>query len=1072
MAPKREAEEFFNRVRFRGEPVAHPGGIVRAGSARFTILTQRLIRMEWSEMGAFEDRGTFAFPTRRADPPAFEVDESGDALAIDTGPLQLRYLRDSGRFNSTNLSVSVAVDNESVRWTPGVRDSLNLRGTRRTVDGCAGDAALEPGILSRSGWALHDDSRSVVFGVDDGWVAPRPEHDLQDWYLFGYGHDYKAALAEYLRFGGGVPLIPRYVLGLWWSRYWAYSDQDFRDLVAEFENHEVPLDVLVIDMDWHLPDTWTGYTWDRALFPDPETFLRWVRSKGLRATFNLHPAQGVQSHEAMYEDFGEAMGADTGGGDPIPFRIADKRFAQAYFDLLHHPMEEEGVDFWWVDWQQGEASELRGLDPLPWLNHLHFSDSVRRGNRAMLYSRWGGIGNHRYHIGFSGDSFAVWSALQFQPYLTATASNVAYGWWSHDIGGHMGGATDPELYARWVQFGALSPCFRLHATKDPRAERRPWAFPDDAFQAARCAILLRYQLVPYVYSMARIASDTGVSLCRPMYYEYPHEEAAYAARYQYFFGDQMIAAPLVFPIDADTGLAATDVWVPPGTWIEYTTKETFEGPRWVRLVGDLQRVPVLVRSGAILPMSAGFETANAGRMASGSTDALRKDALAITVFPGEDGAFRLYEDDGLTEAYRSGAFEWTDIRSEMPDATKLEVRVAPPEGRCAALPAERSLEIRFVGVCRPDRVTIDGMPASEWTYDNSDLTARAFVPLRSRGRPLTVEVYAKRGISALGQGPSQSVIASDVRRLVGHAIGGEAVDIGAVLGSQGPGRLDAVARLGGPFVRFIDFVTPEEASRALGRVIVGAPVAVDGPYNVRVVFTLRGPDIEEQTIVSRTDMTDSLILDVPFSFEGDPRPVWWEAAVEVEWRGDVLSFSHASHPLFPTAYAWRCTVHAEGEESGAGQGVASDGSLGPPSRVFVHHVGTLDQSLVEPFVIDLKRVYQNRLTKGETLVAWLETTVTAPAALKAIIRFVGHGETTVELNGELVDEAMLDTPATDPAPFFQSTRTTEAVSLRKGANHLRIRPGRGIGLQGSFWSCGAAFADLNGRLIGGLEFKA
>lgn len=141
---------------------------------------------------------------------------------------------------------------------------------------------------------------------------------------------------------------------------------------------------------------------------------------------------------------------------PIPFHIADKRFVKNYFELLHHSMEDQGVDFWWIDWQQGEKSEMKGLDPLPWLNHLHYMDSGRRGTRNLIYSRWGGLGNHRYPIGFSGDTLVYWTALQFQPYMTATASNVLYGWWSHDIGGHMGGETEPELYARWVQFGALS----------------------------------------------------------------------------------------------------------------------------------------------------------------------------------------------------------------------------------------------------------------------------------------------------------------------------------------------------------------------------------------------------------------------------------------------------------------------------------------------------------------------------------------------------------------------------------------------------------------------------------------
>ena len=477
--------ELYERIRFRGQPVAHPDAIVTHGNARFTILTARLIRLEWSETGVFEDRCTYAFPTRYTDSPtAFTTCADNGALVIDTGALTLRYapfIKSAEGFAASNLSITFTLNGEPVTWTPGMPNPQNLRGTRRTLDECEGDAALDEGLLSRAGWTLFDDSKNVIFD-DDGWVGARPDFALQDWYFFGYGHDYKAALAEYTRFGGDIPLIPRYILGGWWSRYWAYSEQDLRDLVAEFEAHNVPLDVFVIDMDWHTPDGWTGYTWNRELFPDPPAFLAWLHEKGLHITLNLHPADGVHPHEEVYPQFAKALGIDPKSGKPVPFRIATKEYVRHYFEMIHHPMENDGVDFWWMDWQQGEISEVRGLDPLPWINHLHFNDIKRHVHsdghvRPMLYSRWGGLGNHRYYIGFSGDAYVVWTALQFQPYLTAAAANVAYGWWSHDIGGHMGGATEPELYTRWVQFGALSPILRVHSTKDPRAERRPWGYP-------------------------------------------------------------------------------------------------------------------------------------------------------------------------------------------------------------------------------------------------------------------------------------------------------------------------------------------------------------------------------------------------------------------------------------------------------------------------------------------------------------------------------------------------------------------------------------------------------------------
>ena len=425
--------------------------------ARFTVLTDRLVRLEWAPDGVFEDRGTYAFPNRRAAVPPFSVRTEDGATVVDTGALVLRHAPDGRPLHSGNTSIELT-GTVRARWVPGLRDLANLGGARRTVDGCRGDAALEGGLASRSGWALIDDSAGFLFTADGAWVEARREHeDLQDWYFFGHGHDYAAAVADYTRFGGRVPLVPRWVLGAWWSRYWPYSADDVRALIGEFRARDLPLDVFVLDMDWHTTDSWTGYSWNRELFPDPPGFLEWLHAEGLHTTLNLHPALGVQAFEDAYPEFARAMGVDPAGGEPIPFRIADPAFAQHYFELLHHPLEDEGVDFWWIDWQQGRTSELRGLDPLPWLNHLHFADASRRAGRPpLIFSRWGGLGSHRYPIGFSGDSYALWSALRFQPRYTAAGANVAYAWWSHDIGGHFG-ADEPELYARWVQFGALSP---------------------------------------------------------------------------------------------------------------------------------------------------------------------------------------------------------------------------------------------------------------------------------------------------------------------------------------------------------------------------------------------------------------------------------------------------------------------------------------------------------------------------------------------------------------------------------------------------------------------------------------
>ncbi len=1078
--------EFYNRIRFRGNPVAHPDAVVVRGNARFTVLAPRLLRLEWSETGQFEDRCTYAFPTRRADPPpSFTARDEDGALVIDTGALTLRYDRRpltaafqsaesaqsaEGKFTAENLSITFTLNGAPVTWMPGLPNPGNLRGTRRTLDGCEGDAALGEGLASRAGWTLFDDSRNVIFDAT-GWVGPRPDGAVQDWYFFGYGHDYAAAVAEYTRFGGAIPLIPRYILGGWWSRYWAYSAQDLRDLVAEFEAHAVPLDVFVIDMDWHTPDGWTGYTWNRALFPDPSAFLAWLHAKGLHITLNLHPADGVHPHEAVYADFAAAVGIDPATRQPVPFRIADKAYVQHYFEMIHHPMEDEGVDFWWMDWQQGEISEVKGLDPLPWINHLHFNDIRRKGVRPMLYSRWGGLGNHRYYIGFSGDTYVRWTALQFQPYLTAAAANVGYGWWSHDIGGHMGGATDPELYTRWVQFGALSPILRLHSTKDPRCERRPWAYPAPYGEAAMAAFRLRYRLIPYLYTMARLTSDTGRALCRPMYHADPETPDAYVTRYQYYLGTDMIAAPFVFPRDPITDLAKTDVWLPEGTWIAFDTLETFDGPRWVRLLGSIERMPLLVRAGAILPLAADFAPADDDALKSGTTGAQPQDWLELAVFPGA-GDFRLYEDDGLTEAYRDGQAEWTPFHTAQPDSHTWIVTVDPVEGHCDALPAARGYTVTLKGCAEPAQVTVNGEPA-DWSYDAAGLTLSIVVPRQPKAQPITVKATADGDIVALGQHHNWRVALTDLECLVGETCPLEFDESRRwpwteLMTPDTPAFADAAARVGGPFASFIAYATPEEATQQLGHVILAAPAAGE-PYDADVAFILHRGGQGETHTTHLTGATQSHVLPTPFAAAA-VAPTQWEASVHLRWHGAEIRTHYRSAPLFPAIPAWRVVTFNRETAPLTPEEVLSDAACPTPALDWRTFAQTLsDETFQRAYFTPLWRDHWQVMMADEPLTAYLLAVVASPEARDAVIEFTSNSAVTLYLNGEPVAENVDAAENSALGRFVHGTRKTVPVKLQAGKNTLLVDcPAEHKGWP--FWFFGAALTTPEGDLLADLAF--
>lgn len=738
-------------------PLADPGAVVTDKQVRFTVLTPQLIRMEWSEKSRFEDRASLVFTNRRLPVPSFQTHRNGKELVLQTEKLLLKYVRGTGQFTQDNLEIRVRVGERETVWRPGMKDTANLGGTIRTLDGIEGSTPLEPGLLSTNGWVVIDDSDRPVFDQSAWpWVMPREAGQRQDMYFFGYGHDYRKALHDFTQVAGKIPMPPRFAFGLWWSRYWAYTDQEFKDLVHEFDVHDVPLDVLVIDMDWHQTFNlrwgekrldqagqtlgWTGYTWDKNFFPDPPAFLQWCENNGLKTPLNLHPASGIQPHEESYPAMARAMGIDPATKKYVPFDIVDKKFAENYLNLVIHPLEQRGVDFWWLDWQQWGTTKIPGVTPTWWLNYVFFTDMERQGKaRPLLFHRWGGLGNHRYQVGFSGDAISVWRSLAFQPYFTATAANVGYGYWSHDIGGHMPGLITPELYTRWIQFGVFSPILRTHTTKNAQAERRIWAYPTRYFMAMRNAILFRYSLIPYIYTASRDAYDTGVSICRPMYYDYPELPQAYQFKDQYMFGDNLLVAPIAEPVDSLSLLASKNIWLPEGKWIEWYTGSRLEGPRTITRSFAFDEIPLYVRAGSIIPMQPKMK----------NTHEKAIDPLILTVFPGDSGSVRIYEDQGNSDGYLADECAWTTVRSRSTQDGVVNVEILPVHGSYPGMPDGRSYEVRFPGSCPPESVAVNGKTFSYttsnqaqagWMYDGEELTTIVFVPTSAVSETIRVTV--------------------------------------------------------------------------------------------------------------------------------------------------------------------------------------------------------------------------------------------------------------------------------------------------------------------------------------------
>ncbi len=652
------------------EPTAFCSNITLWKNLRISVLGDRLFRIEKDTEKKFCDEATQSIWFRNTPLVKYSVEFGVRSVTVCTD--YVTFVIKENVMQST-----ITVDGNEIL----LEKVKNLPGAYRCLDRCDGNIyvdydgntsriKMEDGIVSKCGVGLYDDTASLILGKD-GSLHERNDDEL-DLYVFAHGADFRGAIKDLYMISGKVPLVPKYAFGNWWSRYYEYSDKEYLHILDKFEKRDIPLTVATIDMDWHWSTTldakkqisaqgkndeyhggnngWTGYSWNTDLFPDYKAFLKKISDRNLKITLNLHPADGVRYFEDMYPEMARAMGVDPASEQTIPFDFTSDDFINAYFDILHKPYERDGVEFWWIDWQQGEQSSMPGLDPLWALNHYHMLDNSVE-HLPLILSRYCGIGSHRYPLGFSGDTIVTWKSLEFLPYFTAMGTNAGYTWWSHDIGGHMLGIKDDELYMRCLQFGVFSPINRLHCASSKLVTKETDVYMGGTGLIAEEFLRLRHRMIPFLYSASYDTHTEGKALIEPMYYAYPENEDAYKCDGQYMFGDQLIVAPITKPEGAK-GLSVKKVWLPEGRWTDIFTGDEYQGGDWVETVRWRESMPVFAKEG-------GFFVLDERR----HTNSLENsDDMAVLVFNG-NGEYTLHED-------KDGRFMHTHFASAYVDGVQ------------------------------------------------------------------------------------------------------------------------------------------------------------------------------------------------------------------------------------------------------------------------------------------------------------------------------------------------------------------------------------------------------------------
>lgn len=661
--------------------------IIAGKKYRITVLSDVLVRLEYSDTGNFEDRPTeFA---RNRNFPASKIIKKEDErfLTVTTKYFKLDYEKEKPFYGSRlapDQFLKISLNNTDKIWYFGSLEVRNFKGNCYSLDDKLGSVDYLNGLYSNDGFVSIDDSKSLIFN-EDGSLGKRSDNRI-DTYVFLYRKDFGFCLRDYYKLTGKPVLIPRYALGIWWNKNINYTTDKVKDLVENFKVNEIPLSIMLLGKRWHTDDS--GFTFNYNLIPNPKSLIDYLHENKIRIGLNINPTVGILPDELQYNKFKEMINYNKDG--IIPFNVFNKDTLNAYFKVFINPLENLNIDFFWNDYNNS-----KDLYTLRALNHYHFKNSAKN-KRGMILSRNGLVNGHLYPILYSGQTIVGWENLNLFPEFNSKASNVGISWWSHDIGGYKGGIEDSELYMRFVQFGVYSPILRLSSDESKYYKREPWNWDVKTYRVVKEYLRFRHEMIPYIYTEAYKYYKTGLPLVQPVYYKYPeiYDEPLY--KNEYYFGTELFVAPITTKKNILMNRTIQKIFLPDGVWYDFKTgKKYIGGKRYITFYED-EDYPVFAKTGTIIPKAILGKDLN---------DTSNPKNMEIVIFPGASNTYKLYEDDGITNLNEQGNFVISDIDYNY-QKNNFTVIIRPTAGKSAMIIDQRSYKIRFRNTRKPEKVIL------------------------------------------------------------------------------------------------------------------------------------------------------------------------------------------------------------------------------------------------------------------------------------------------------------------------------------------------------------------------------
>lgn len=594
--------------------------IITGDKYRFSILSPRLIRIEYNKDNKFENRATSLVVKRNFGSTNFTVEQTELSLTITTEYFTLTYVKGTP-MNSKNLKVKVnGTDRE---WYPSHKEIRNLGSINYSLDYLENNLKLDKGLYSFDGFATLDDSTNLVL-ENDNFIPREPTYDM---YLFVYNKDLGLCLQDYFNLTGYPPMIPRYTLGTWWYKNDPYNMYDIDNILKEFYDNHLPISVFLLGDKWHNREE--NFAYDRTLF-DINILNKYYKSKRVKFGLTINPELPIYPKDPLFNTLSNAI--NNYDNKYLSFIPLNNNTISIYLNTVISNLKSTGINIFNIDYNNEKDKQGLFL-----LNHYHYV-IANLNEVGVILSRNPGIAPHRYPIIYSGQTRVSWDTLKALPTYNNSAANLGITWHAHAIGGYYGGIEDDELYLRYIQFGVFNPIFILAGDTGKYYKREPWKWNQLNLSVIRTYMQLRNKLIPYIYNEGYNYHEYGVPLIQPLYYKYPkiYDEPNYVN--QYFFGSRIMISPIIKKKNIEMNRVVQRIFIPSGTWYDYFSGKKFAGNKYYVNFYKDEDYPIFVKEGSIIPMSL-----------DDTSDLPRN--MEIQIFPAENGlysSYELYEDDGIS----------------------------------------------------------------------------------------------------------------------------------------------------------------------------------------------------------------------------------------------------------------------------------------------------------------------------------------------------------------------------------------------------------------------------------------